>query len=206
MAKFKFPQSTKKLIKIIIILLALVIAAVAAVNAWQKHKVIQLARASQIYQEMLFADYSQNRVDVVAKGEHLLATYSKTPYAQLGALLLAKNAVAENNLDLAAEKLRWAIAHKNSKSLVVPLAKVHLAAVLQQQGKLDEALALVNVEPDKSYISLYAQARGDIYVAKGDYKQAKVAYIQAMENLAPGVQAPLLQLKLMDLGSDDNAQ
>lgn len=205
MAKLTLQKCTKKYIKLIIVAVVLLVTVLVVTNAWRKNSLARSAQASQIYQEMLFAEYQQDRNTVTAKGEQLIASYSKTPYAQLGALLLAKNAVTENNLDLAVEKLRWAIAQKGSKQIVVPIATVHLASVLQQQGKLDEALELVIVEPNKPYLSLYAQARGDIYVAKGDLRQAKTAYIQAMQNLAPGVQAPLLQLKLMDLGGDDNA-
>ena len=205
MAKLTLKKCTKKYIKLIIIVAVLFIAVVVGVTNWRKNTLARAAHASQIYQEMLFAEYQQDHNAVMAKGEQLIASYSRTPYAQLGALLLAKNAVAENNLDLAVEKLRWAIAHKASKKIVVPIATVHLALVLQQQGKLDEALELVMNVPEKTYLSLYAQARGDIYVAKGDLKQAKTAYLEAMQSLAPGVQAPLLQLKLMDLGSDDNA-
>ena len=205
MAKLTLQKCTKKYIKLIIVAVVLLVTVLVVTNAWRKNSLARSAQASQIYQEMLFAEYQQDRNTVTAKGEQLTASYSKTPYAQLGALLLAKNAVTENNLDVAVERLRWAIAQKGSKQIVVPIATVHLASVLQQQGKLDEALELVIVEPNKPYLSLYAQARGDIYVAKGDLRQAKTAYIQAMQNLAPGVQAPLLQLKLMDLGGDDNA-
>lgn len=206
MTKLALQKNTKKIIKLIIILLIAIIAVVVSVNAWRKHQVLRLANASQIYQEMLFAQYQQDNNTVTAKGEQLISSYSKTPYAKLGALLLAKNAVSEKNLDLAVEKLRWVVAQNNSKNIIAPIATVHLATVLQQQGKLDEALELVKNDPSKPYIPLYAQARGDIYVAKGDLKQAKSAYMQAMQNLAPGVQAPLLQLKLMDLGGFDDAQ
>lgn len=205
MAKCTLKECTKKHIKLIIVIAVVLIAVVVGVNTWRKNTVIRLAQASQIYHEMLFAEYEKNNDAVLAKGEQLMTSYSKTPYAQLGALLLAKNAVDENNLDLAAEKLRWAISQNSSNKIIVPIATVHLASVLQQQGKLDEALELVDKKTDNTYLSLYAQTRGDIYVAKGDLKQAKTAYIQAMESLAPGVQAPLLQLKLMDLGGDDNA-
>jgi predicted negative regulator of RcsB-dependent stress response len=205
MDKLAISRSMKQNIKLIILITITLAIILLCGRLWINNQKTRSAQASQIYQEMLFAEYQKDKNTVAAKGEQLMSSYSRTPYSQLAALLLAKNSVAENNLDEAATKLRWAIDHNASKKILVPIATAHLALVLQQQGKLDEALDLVSSDPDKAYISLYAQVRGDIYVAKGDVMQAKAAYIQALENLAPGVQAPLLQLKLMDLGVDDNA-
>lgn len=172
---------------------------------WQKNKMVRSQQAAQIYQEMLIAEYQSDLTTATAKGGQLVADFTSTPYSQLAALMLAKIAVSENNLDLAVEKLQWAIKHKGSKKVVANIATVRLARVLEQQGKLDEALALVAKDPDAACIPLYAQARGDILVAKGESALAKAAYLQALQSLPPGAQAPSIQAKLLDLGGEDNA-
>jgi len=172
---------------------------------WQNNKTIRLQQAAQIYQEMLVAEYQNDVTTAIAKGGQLVADFTSTPYSQLAALMLAKIAVSENNLDLAVEKLQWVIKHKGSKKVAANIATVRLARVLEQQGKLDEALALVAEDPAAAYIPLYSQARGDILVAKGEPALAKTAYMHALESLPPGAQAPSLQAKLLDLGGEDHA-
>ena len=166
---------------------------------WKKQRQISFANASLIYQEMVLAELQSDIATAKSKGDVLISEYAGTPYAVMSALLLAKIAVVENNLDVAAEKLTWVIKNGNANP-AKHLANTRLAAVLQQQNKLDEALALVSKDPDPAYITLYAQARGDIYVAKGDLDKAREAYVQALQNLPQGTQAPLLQMKLLDTG------
>lgn len=174
-------------------------------NYWRKTRLQTATEASQIFQTMVMADIQQDTQTATAKGAQLISDYSSTPYAQFAGLILAKMAVAEGNLDKAVEKLRWVAEQKGSQNIVKHLATTRLSAVLLQQNKLDEALALVADEPDQAYVSLYAQARGDVYVAKGDQEQAKKAYMLAMQSLPQGVQSPVLQLKLLDLGGEQDA-
>lgn len=198
-------QVWKRYSRSILLTVILFIIIVFAGRYWQKNKIVRAQQAAQIYQEMLLAEYQNDLTTAIAKGSQLVADYSSTPYSQLSALMLAKIAVNENNLDLAVEKLQWVIKHKGSKKVAANIATVRLARVLQQQDKLDEALALVATDPDAAYIPLYAQARGDIFVAKGEPVLAKAAYLQALQALPPGTQAPGLQAKFLDLGGDDNA-
>lgn len=188
---------------LIIGLLLFFVLALVGTNFWYSKRYNTATRASHIFQEMVFAELQQDAKSAVAKGSQLMTEYSNSPYAQFAGLLLAKIAVAEGDLNKAAEKLRWVAARKSDKDIARHLATVRLAAVLQQQGKLDEALNLVKSDPDKAFISLYAQARGDIYVALGDIEAAKTAYKIAQQSLPQGVQSPLLQMKLLDLGVSD---
>lgn len=198
-------QFWKKYSRIILITFLMFVIIIFIGQYWKKNKAVRAQQAALIYQEMLVAEYQDDFNTAVAKGSQLVADYTSTPYSQLAALMLAKIAVNENNLDLAVEKLQWVIKHRASKKITAHIATVRLARVLQQQGKLDEALDLVAKDPESAYISLYAQARGDIFVAKNEPELAKTAYLLALENLPPGTHAPALQAKLLDLGGDDNA-
>jgi predicted negative regulator of RcsB-dependent stress response len=198
-------QFWQKYNRIILITVLVFLIVMFGGRYWQKNRSVRSQLAAQIYQEMLIAEYQSDFTTATAKGGQLVADFTSTPYAQLAALMLAKIAVSENNLDLAVEKLQWVIKHKGSKKITANIATVRLARVLEQQGKLDEALALVEKDPEPAYIPLYAQARGDILVAKGEPALAKTAYLRALESLPPGAQAPSLQAKLLDLGGEDNA-
>lgn len=120
-------------------------------------------------------------------------------------VFIAKHLVNASELDQAADKLRWVIQNASAKDVTLHLAKLRLATILQEQNKLDEALDLLSGKVDGAFASLYDEARGDVYLAKHDLVQAKEAYLKAMTSLPPGTQAPLLQMKLVDLGVDHNA-
>lgn len=196
-------QFIGKNIRVIVVIVAAVVILVFGGNYWKKQRQVSFAAASQMYQEMALAEMQQDLTTAKSKGEILIGDYDNTPYASMASLLLAKIAVSENDLDTAAAKLRWVINHGGTNP-ATHLATARLAAVLQQQNKLDEALALVAKDPDPAYVTLYAQARGDIYAAKGDTAQARQAYLLAIKSLPQGTQAPLLQMKLLDLGGGES--
>lgn len=199
---FMLKHFMKKYSKLAMILLACFILVFFGGYYLQKNKAIASAKASQIFQEMVFADLQQDPKTAVAKGEQLVKDYVSSPYAQLSGLLLAKIAINENNFTVAEERLRFVIAQKKSHKLAGCIATVRLAELLQQQDRLDEALALVAKDPEQAYLPLYAKMRGDLYVAKGDIEQAKKAYMLAAQSLPAGTQDPLLQMKLLDLGGE----
>lgn len=172
---------------------------------WQQNRLQRSAAASDAYQQMLIADSHGDQQIANAKGQYLMEDHTSTPYAQFAALLMAKNLANANELDQAAEKLRWVLAQPSAKKVAGHLATLRLAAVLQAQGKLDEALEILSTKVDGAFAGLYEEARGDVYLAKQDLNQAKDAYTKAIASLPPGVPAPLLQLKLADLGVENNA-
>jgi predicted negative regulator of RcsB-dependent stress response len=198
-------QFMQKYGKILLITFAVLLIAFFGATYIQSSSGTRAANASQIFQEMMLAEMQHDSATATAKGEQLIADYSKTPYSQLSALLLAKMAVSEGNLDQAATKLLWVIDRSGSQKVAKNIATVRLATVYQAQGKIDEALALVEKEPDAAYTALYAQLRGDLYLAKGDIEKAKTSYELALSSLPPGTQAPITQMQLLDLGGKSNA-
>lgn len=191
--------------RLAILLCLFFIVLVVGINYWQSKRNTTSAKAAQIFQEMVYAQSQQDNNDTTAKGQQLMSEFKNTPYAQFAGLLLAKIAVNSGDFDAAAEKLRWVIDHQTKNDVSLHLAVVRLASILQQQGKLEEALKLVNKDEDPAFTSLYAQARGDIYASMGQPDKAREAYHLALKTLPAGVKSPLLQMKLLDLGSKDEA-
>ncbi len=192
--------------KILMFSLVLVVCVIVGGKFWRQNVQRQSNRASDLYQEMLIADHKRDIQALGAKGQVLMQGFSRTPYPQLAALLLAKNAVLENKFDKAEELLRWVLAEKKSKSFTAEIATERLARILQQRGDLDAALLLLTKsKPSSAYITIYEEAIGDIYLAKGQPDQAQTAYKKALQHVPIGVQAPILQIKLMELGVADPA-
>lgn len=198
-------QFVRKYAKLMIILFIIFVGVFVGSNYWKTSRIKTANEASQIFQEMVMAEIQQDVQSATAKGGQLLSDYPNSPYTQFAALLIAKMSVSSGDLDKAAEKLRWVMQQKGAQNIARHLAAVRLVSILIQQEKFDEALALVAKDPEPAYVTLYAQARGDVYVAKGDIEQAKKAYMLAIQSLPIGVQSQILQLKLLDLGGDQNA-
>ncbi len=70
-------------------------------------------------------------------------------------------------------------------TIVIATARLRLAGVLLDEKKYDEALKLLDTEHPEAFNGLFADLKGDTYVAQGKTAEAKAAYKQALEKL-PG--------------------
>lgn len=167
---------------------------------WQSSKVQDRADASIVYEQMLYHEANQQLSAVEADVTSLQTNHPHTPYATLGSLVSAQNAVGANKLDVAIEKLNWVI-HNSKNRDFVQIAKMRLAKVLLGMKKFDDALATLNVVDVEAYLPLINEIKGDIYFDKGDKNAARTAYQNALKKLnknAPNY--PLLQIKANQLG------
>lgn len=171
---------------------------------WKANQQQQLETASELYQQMMevaIVEPGQKANDTQHRLVNELATqlkdgFSNSQYARYGALLVAKLAVEKNDLDAAAEQLRWALEDADEGlGLVI---KLRLAKVEASRDNIDLALSMLNGVDAKTLSSAYAEARGDFYLMKGDKTSAYEAYKQASE-LATDLDnrvGPVLELKL----------
>ena len=132
----------------------------------------------------------------------LISEYSSTLYAPLAAFASAQSASDAGDLADAKAKLNWVI-EKSGRPEYDTVARVRLAGVLFDEGKLDEAAAvLAAAKPAEAQKVLVLDRQGDIWAAKGDLQKARDAWTQAQAALNP--QDPLnrvLELKLAALPS-----
>lgn len=129
--------------------------------------------------------------------------YAKTPYAMQAQLLKAQQAVAANDLASAETALR--VVMTESKDLeLAQIARSRLARVLIEQGKPDDALALLDVAKAGAFAAQFHEIRGDALFAKQDNAGARAAYQSALAAYKTDGQADvsLLEYKLQDLGGD----
>lgn len=177
------------------------LGALAGWKGWTWYQNEQAMAASAIYDEVTTALENDDASAVTEGATTLRDDYGGTVYGALGALAAARAAVESDDLEAAAEWLRWA-AEEGDGADVPQVARVRLARVLAAAGNPDEALTLVEGEAPVGYDGLFAEVRGDILADQGEREAAIEAYRAALEASGPVTDRTLVQRKLNHLGGD----
>jgi predicted negative regulator of RcsB-dependent stress response len=168
-------------------------------KGWVYYQETQAKAASEYYARVRLATSENNAQTIVENTDILQGSYSSTPYAALAALELAKFKADAGDLEVAAERLRWAIDH-GAQEAVRNTARIRLARVLVAQGKNDEVLDLLSRSDflPVQYLSMVEEIRGDALLAKGEIDKARTAYTKAL--ISAGEDSEYLRMKREDLG------
>ena len=173
-------------------------------RAWKDFQIEQALNASQLYQEMIVA-VRENKTDTASKkANDIVATYKSTAYAVFAKLELAKLAVADGDLDSAADNLQWALDNTAQDSLR-RVIHLRLARVLIAQNKLDKAKSQLSADKDHGEFSVsYQELEADILRIEGNIEAARDAYEKALNTAQSSAQdTAILDMKLDDLGRID---
>jgi predicted negative regulator of RcsB-dependent stress response len=178
---------------------------VGALLGWREYLAYQTdhsAEASDLYQAVQ-TQVAQNRLDDVHinKADMIRNEYSDTPYAALASMAQAKYEFEHGNIDSALMHLKWA-SENSTEPDVQHVANLRRARILIAQEKYDEAETILLAAHPAAFTAGYEELKGDLYVAKGEIGQARVAYDKAI-NAADGSASRWLRLKRQDLGSSD---
>lgn len=170
-------------------------------NYWQSYRNKILLHASGVYDEMLTTRAQNNNPAAVIQAKKLLSHYPKTPYAEMAALLLARDAILKKNYPEAIKQLDWVRDH-SSESSIRQIARLRKARIFLAENQPDMTLSLIKKIDDKTFIGLIEEVEGDAYVMKNDKISAKNAYQKASQDLPNAeVIQPVLQMKLDNLAS-----
>lgn len=185
--------------KLVILAVFAAVVAFAGVSGWRYYKDRQAERASQLYAELEKASQGDARKIGEVAGQ-IVEQYGRTAYGPMAALVAAKAAVDAGDLKSAGTHLTWALEHaKDDETRAV--ARLRLAAVRLDEKQHDEALKLLEQQHPESFAGLYADLRGDVMVAQGKVAEARAAYKQALDKLAPEATYRLIvQAKLDGIG------
>ncbi len=161
--------------------------------------------ASDLYMEVV-QQVSQQRMtqqslddSVFDINNQLINEFSKTPYAALSSLLLAKYEYEKGNVDAAIAQLELAVRHA-SDDQIKQIASLRLARLYIEQEKFSEAQALLDNASETAFAAQAQELKGDLHHAKGDFVQARIAYDKAIS--LQGVEASKwLKLKRQNLGA-----
>jgi FimV-like protein len=165
-------------------------------KAWFSWQERNAQTASNLYTVLMNSMENGDAMAVSQKAGALVSDYGKTPYASLGALALAKVRIEAGDLEAAQAQLEWVLEH-GKPDMMRDAARLRLARVLIAQGNLDGADTLLNqAVQENAFEPLYTEVRGDVFVARGNMKEANQAYKEALAATAAGSPGQhLLELK-----------
>ncbi|RMG33141.1 MAG: hypothetical protein D6720_12040 [Gammaproteobacteria bacterium] len=167
-------------------------------KAWQKS---QGEAASSLFENLLIQVANGNREGALVAGKRLLGEFDGSIYASFAAFEMARLAYEDAKPDSAVGDLEWVEAHAPD-AVIADLARVRLARVLLDAGKLDQAEARLKKVSEGFMPAAVAELEGDLAVRRGDPAAARQAYGRAV--LAAPNNA-LLRMKLQQLGKGDKS-
>lgn len=176
---------------------------IAGLLGWREYLAYQTrhsAEASDLYQAVQ-TQVMNNRLDEAhaGKADLIRTEYADTPYAALASLAQAKVEYEQGDVESALTHLRWA-SENSSETDVQHVARLRLARILIAQSAYDEAETILVAAYPAGFTAGYEELKGDLYAARGELAQARVAYDKAI-NAADGSPSRWLILKRQDLGS-----
>lgn len=158
------------------------IVGVAGVQGWLYYKTQLANKASDVFAELEEAVRVGDAKRTGDLSKRLVSDYARTAYAARGALLAAKASVEAGDAKGAEEQLRWAVDNARDEP-VRALANLRLAALLLDGQRYDDALKVLSAAHPEPFAALFADARGDVYVAAGKTPEARLAYQAALDKL-----------------------
>ena len=150
---------------------------------WSKHRSNSAAEASSLYFALQRAAETEDAAQARKLAGEMISKHGGTVQAQLGALLSAGVQFQKNDLDNARPHLEWA-ADKGKDAVLRDIARLRLAAVLMQQGAVDEALARLQPVPEGVLKARFEDLRGDALASQGRAAEARTAWQAAFTALA----------------------
>jgi predicted negative regulator of RcsB-dependent stress response len=163
----------------LLLAVALGLAAVSGFKYWQSKR-LGGAEAAELQYEAVIAALATNQPGKAAEQtKELRATHPKSPYTDQAELAQARAAVARHDYDGATRMLRTVIDGAGDP-LLRQIARTRLARVTIEQGRYDDAVALLPLNEAGSFAALYHDVRGDALAAKGDTEAARREYTEAL--------------------------
>jgi predicted negative regulator of RcsB-dependent stress response len=185
----------------IIIGIVVGLAAVIGVRYWFSYHETRAVKASDAYYNFNAAISKKDTALTQTLANEMRENFKGTSYAALTAMQMARLDVDANKLAEAEKNLRWAVDNPGHKTLGL-IARLRLAEVLNAEGKLDDALALLDQVKDPTFDPRFALVRGDILRKQGKMEKAREAYQLALTDKSlSGKTRDFVEMKLDDLSA-----
>lgn len=185
----------------ITIMLSIILLIVAGFKYWNWHEDKINQQASNTYEQLMVAFSNQDNKAIRAYANQLTKEYGNTVYADVARLTLAKLYATRGKYQQSQDQL--SVVAKNSKVLSLKqIAKIRMVRLLVAEKSYDKALSELSQVDDVTYMPVINELKGDIYVAKGLYQEAFVAYRQAIvEVRTHGIGNAFLEMKTNELAT-----
>lgn len=184
------------------VVMALIIGVAAFIGAryYLGDQAAKAEQASALYDAVIEAVEQENHAAAVEKGSALIGQFSGTPYANLGALALAKVKYEQNELQ-AAQAFLQGVVDKADDSALAHIARQRLVRVLWAQNNTQQAFDLIKDINDAEFAASYAELRGDLLVALNRAGEARTNYQAALNDPKFAGDRNTLEMKLHGLGT-----
>lgn len=181
---------------------ALGLALLAGWQWWQRQQVQSAEVDESSYVAVIEALGRSDREGAAAQAKALRERRPGSAYADQADLALARAAIERHDLDDAATLLRG-VADTSGDPELKLIARTRLGRVLIEQGKPDDALALLDPASAGAFLPMVHEIRGDALAAKGEIAAAGGEYEAAIEAAGEtlGFDRAYVELKRDALGS-----
>jgi predicted negative regulator of RcsB-dependent stress response len=190
----------------LLLAIAIGIGGVAGFRYWQSHQRGDAEAGAAAYESVLSALSANQREQAEQRALELRKSHPKSPYADQADLALARAAVARRDYDAASRLLRGVLDGAGDSELR-HVARTRLARVTIEQGRYDDAVALLPTADAGAFSGLYHEIRGDALAAKGDADTARSEYAAALSVAAEesGLDSAFIALNRDSLPTDSPA-
>jgi predicted negative regulator of RcsB-dependent stress response len=158
---------------------ALGLALLAGWQYWQRYQAQTGEQDARSYRAVIESLSRDQRDEAVKQAAELRERRPGSVYADQAELALARAAIDRREFDEATRLLK-AIADRSQDVELRRVAQTRHARVLVEQGKHDEAIALLDPAQAGAFAALFHDIRGDAYAAKGDAVSAKREFEAAL--------------------------
>ena len=183
-----------------------VVLGLGGVFGWTTYqqKLASDAEALSITYQQIIEAASQDQHDAVrAQAVSIIESSPKSGYAALGALLAAKSAYAQKDIDGVKNHLFWVVQNAE-KTQLKDVARIRLARVLIEENRLGEARSNLDAVENEAFAPNVDEIRGDIRLLEGDVTGARDAYQRTLNaDNVPSETRSRVQMKMDDLGVDN---
>jgi len=162
--------------------LSVLAAVVVVVQGWRWYQHNQAEQASVLYQAVSQAGRNNDVAKAKDPTTQIEERFAGTAYAPRAAMLYAKLLYDAGDRAGARAQLQWVIDHSGEEELK-SIARFRLAEALLDDKQYDEALRTLDVRTDEAFAGLFADLKGDIFLAAGKAAEAKAAYQLALAKL-----------------------
>ena len=186
-----------------LILLSLVLlgAGIFGWENWSQNRISSLQDSAEMY-ESFINSLNDDDLDQKVLGDQIIKKYPNTLYADLVTFHLAKISVDQSDLNKAEEHLRWILDRHDSKwgsdfDPIEVTARLRLARVLIANENPEKAIEVIEYSQNLNS-SLY-EVKGDAQEQLGQFSQAKLSYLKALESTQSQSIKAVLKMKLANL-------
>lgn len=175
---------------------ALGLALLAGWQYWQRYQVQTAEQDARDYRAVIESLSRDQRDEAARQAAELRERRPGSAYADQAELALARAAIDRRDFEEAARLLKG-IADRSKDAELRRVAQTRHARVLVEQGKHDEAIALLDPAQAGAFAPLFHDIRGDAFAAKGDAAAARREFEAALAagDEALGVDRAFIELK-----------